>query len=108
MWTAAKRLQPVINDLQQQDSRDLVAMAHTVETMLERIHQAFSERNVKPAGWVLQTDARVNQTCRSVFHRHLESSDRERREYSTTLLFVAQAFERAGDHATNLAEEVFH
>ena len=63
--------------------------------------------NVKPAGWVLQTDARINQTCRSVFHRHLESTDRRRREYSTALLFVAQAFERAGDHATNLAEEVF-
>jgi len=107
MWTVAKRLQPLIDKLQREDSRDLVGMANTVEAMLERIHQAFLERNVKPAGWVLQTDARINQTCRSVFHRHLESTDRQRREYSTTLLFVAQAFERAGDHATNLAEEVF-
>jgi phosphate uptake regulator len=38
----------------------------------------------------------------------LESTDRRRREYSTNLLFIAQAFERAGDHAKNLAEEVFH
>jgi phosphate transport system protein len=106
-WTIAKRLQPFINRLQKDDSRDLVSMAKTVEAMLERIHQAFVERNVKPAGWVLQTDTRINQTCRLVFHRHLESGDPRQREYSTALLFVAQAFERAGDHATNLAEEVF-
>lgn len=107
MWTCAKRLQPHIHHLEPKDSGDLIDMAQTVEAMLDHIHTAFVERNVKPAGWVLQTDARMNQTCRSVFHRHLESGDKNRREYSTSLLFVAQAFERAGDHATNLAEEVF-
>jgi phosphate transport system protein len=33
---------------------------------------------------------------------------RRPREYSTNLLLIAQAFERAGDHARNLAEEVLH
>jgi len=55
----------------------------------------------------LQTDARIDEACRAIFRRHLEKSDRHKREYSTNLLFIAQAFERAGDHSKNLAEEIF-
>jgi phosphate transport system protein len=108
MWSIAKRVQPLISHLQAEDARDLVAMAQVVESMLERIHRGYVDRDVKPATWVLQTDARINQTCRLVFQRHLESTVRERRDYSTSLLFAVQAMERAGDHATNLAEELFH
>jgi phosphate transport system protein len=107
-WTATKRLQGATKTLQREDSRDLIQMAEILEEMLDHIHQGFVEHDVDAAGWVLQTDARINQTCDAVFHRHLQSTDRRRHEYSTNLLFVAQAFERAGDHAKNLAEEVFH
>jgi phosphate transport system protein len=107
-WTAAKRLQGVTSALQREDSRDLVQMAQILEEMLARIHQGFVKHDVGAAGWVLQTDARINQTCQAVFRRHLQNTDRRGHEYSTNLLFVAQAFERAGDHAKNLAEEVFH
>jgi phosphate uptake regulator len=55
----------------------------------------------------LKTDSQIDQVCRAVFHRHLESKDR-RRDYSTNLLLMAQAFERAGDHAKNLGEELVH
>ena len=82
-------------------------MAGILESMLERIHQGFLNRDVQAAGWVLQTDARIDEACRAIFRRHLEKSDRHKREYSTNLLFIAQAFERAGDHSKNLAEEIF-
>ena len=55
----------------------------------------------------MKTDSQIDQVCHAVFRRHLESKDR-RRDYSTNLLLMAQAFERAGDHAKNLGEELFH
>ena len=66
-------------------------MAGILESMLERIHQGFLNRDVKAAGWVLQTDARIDEACRAIFRRHLEKADRHEREYSTNLLFIAQA-----------------
>jgi phosphate uptake regulator len=57
---------------------------------------------------VLQTASQIDAVCRIVFHRHPASRDPRRREYSTTLLLMAQAFERAGDHTKNLGEELFH
>jgi phosphate transport system protein len=108
LWSIAKRLQGITTHLSREDSRDMREMAEIVEQMMERIHQAFVDRDIEAANWVLQTDSRIDQTCRAVFHRHLENTDRRRREYNTNLLFIAQAFERAGDHAKNLAEEVFH
>src|SRR5215467_12615770 len=107
VWTAVKRLHAEDSELAKQDSSDLLVMAETLEQMLDRIYHGFVEHDVEAAGWVLQTDSRLNLTCRAVFDRHLQD-DARHREYSTNLLFVAQAFERAGDHAKNLAEEVFH
>lgn len=107
-WSVAKRLQLVTSRFLADDKRDLLVMAGTLQAMLERIHQGFVEREVEPANWVLQNDSRIDQACHAMFRRHLESTDRRLREYSTNLLLVAQAFERAGDHAKNLAEELLH
>ena len=96
--------------LSKEDNREVGEMAGILESMLEKIHQGFLNRDVEAAGWVLQTDARIDEACCanfSFFRRHLEKTDRREREYSTNLLFIAQAFERAGDHAKNLAEEIF-
>jgi phosphate transport system protein len=107
-WSVTKRLQLVTSRFMADDKRDLLAMSTTLQTMLERIHQGFVEREVDPANWVLQNDSLIDQACHAMFRRHLESTDRRPREYSTNLLLVAQAFERAGDHAKNLAEELLH
>jgi len=106
-WTATKQIHGLPDPLHPEDRRDLAEMARVLEQMLDRAYEGFRDHNVDAAAWVLKTDARMNQTCHSVFQRHLGGEERER-EYSTTLLFAAQALERAGDHAKNLAEEVFH
>jgi phosphate transport system protein len=107
-WSATKRLQAVTPKILPDDKRDLKTMAETLQTMLERIHEGFVDREVEPANWVLQTDSQIDRACQTMFRRHLEATDRRPREYSTNLLLMAQAFERAGDHAKNLAEEVLH
>jgi phosphate transport system protein len=107
-WTVTQRLQSLTTKLLRDDSRDLIAMAEVLEKMLEAVHRGFLHRDLEPANWVLQTDSQIDHLCRGVFRRHLESRERRRRDYSTTVLFMAQAFERAGDHAKNLGEELFH
>jgi phosphate transport system protein len=107
-WSVTQRLQTLTPRLLRDDARDLSAMAEVLEKMLEAVHRGFLRRDLQSASWVLQTDSQIDQTCRAVFRRHLESRERRRRDYSTSVLLMAQAFERAGDHAKNLGEELFH
>jgi phosphate transport system protein len=106
--SVAMRLQTLPVRLLRDDSTDLIAMCDVLEKMLEAVHQGFLRRDLSPATWVIQTDPQIDQICRGVFRRHLESRERRRRDYSTTVLLMAQAFERAGDHTKNLGEELFH
>jgi phosphate transport system protein len=107
-WSVTQRLQRLELRLTQNDEHDLIAMAQALEKMLAAVHDGFVRRDLNAATWVMQSDSQIDELCRSVFHRHLDSSDRRSREYSVNLLFMAQAFERAGDHAKNLGEELFH
>lgn len=106
-WSVTQRLQHLSTRLLRDDRQDLIAMADILERMLQTVHQGFVKRDLESANWVLKTDARIDEVCHAVFRRHLENKDR-RRDYSTNLLLMAQAFERAGDHAKNLGEELFH
>lgn len=107
-WSVAQHLQKLGTRLQQDDSSDLIKMADVLEKMLASVHHGFTKRDLESATWVLQNDAQMDLVCHQVFHRHLTSGDRRRRDYSTSLLLMAQAFERAGDHAKNLGEELVH
>ncbi len=107
-WSAAQRLQALMTRLAADDTRDLVAMTQVLQAVLDRVYQGFVSRDLAAATWVLQQDSQMDQTYRALFNRHLQGHDRRKREYSTNLLLMAQALERAGDHAKNLGEELFH
>jgi phosphate transport system protein len=106
-WSVTQRLQRLSGRLLKEDRHDLITMAEVLEKMLTNIHQGFVKRNLEPANWVMKTDSQLDHVCHAVFRRHLESKDCTF-DYSTNLLLMAQAFERAGDHAKNLGEELFH
>jgi len=106
-WSVTQRLQRLAGRLLKEDRRDLIAMADVLEKMLENIYQGFVTRNLESANWVMKTDSQIDHVCHAVFRRHLENKDCSF-DYSTHLLLMAQAFERAGDHAKNLGEELFH
>ena len=106
-WSVTQRLQRLSSKLEKQDRTDLKAMAEVLEKMLTTVHQGFTRRNLDSANWVMKTDSQIDQVCHGLFRRHLESNSLSR-DYSTSLLLMAQAFERAGDHAKNLGEELFH
>lgn len=106
-WSIVMRLQHLSSRLQKDDRRDLIAMADVLEKMLGNVYQGFVKRNLESANWVMKTDTQIDHLCHGVFRRHLQNKDRNF-DYSTNLLLMAQAFERAGDHAKNLGEELFH
>jgi phosphate transport system protein len=107
-WSVAKHLQKLATRLLPKDARDLMDMAEVLEKMLGRVHGGFASRDLDSATWVIRTDSEIDQACHAIFRRHLSSSDESTRDYSTNLLLMAQAIERAGDHTKNLGEELFH
>ena len=107
-WSVAHRLEQLTARLPKEDARDLVEMTDVIEKMLTQVHAGFLNRDLELAQSVLQLDAEVDTACRAVFQRHLETSAQRVIPDSTSILLMAQAFERAGDHTKNLAEELFH
>lgn len=89
------------------DLETLIRMACVLEKMLGDCLRAFETRDVQSALRVLRADGEIDRFCTLLFLRHTEQADATRRE-SARVLLLAQALERAGDHAKNLAEEVCH
>jgi phosphate transport system protein len=108
LWTVAKRLQQLQVPLTSKENGYLTGMADTLCDMLVRVHDGFANRDIEMAESVLRMDGHMDRICHAVFHAYLEKGAGARRSEVTDLLFMAQAFERAGDHTKNLGEELFH
>ena len=108
LCSAAHGIHQLSSPLPAEDAQHFLEMSDTLQRMLEDVHKGFVEGDVGPAELVLRNDVKVDHSCHELFRRHLQLSGRRATNDSTRLLFVAQAFERAGDHAKNLAEEVIH
>jgi phosphate transport system protein len=108
LWSGAQRIQDLSDPLPKEDTRVLLEMTDILLRMLEQIYNGFISLDVEPAETVLQNDSDIDQACHAIFRRHLQNVARRKNTDSFKILLSAQAFERAGDHAKNLAEEVVH
>jgi phosphate transport system protein len=106
-YSAVMQLQSRREKLPAQDSRQLIEMATLLHGMLEQVHQGFEKREVSYARAVLQTDPEVDRICHALFQRHLADSGTADGAKHFDILLTAQALERIGDHAKNLAEELY-
>jgi phosphate transport system protein len=106
-YSAVMQLQARREKLPVADSRQLVEMASLLYAMLEQVHQGFVERDVACAQSVLQSDPEVDRLCHALFHRHLAEQNAPADQKNFDILLAAQALERIGDHAKNLAEELY-
>ena len=91
-----------------QDISDLINMNSHVESMLREVSHAFSNRDLSRAIAVLRSDREIDRIRNLIFLRHLEDQASYAGPNSIHVLLMAQALERAGDHAKNIAEEVCH
>ena len=105
-YSAAMQLQSRREKLPARDSEQLTEMASLLYGMLEKVHQGFEKRDISYARSVLQTDPEVDRLCHALFQRHLAESAGDRPQ-NFDILLTAQAMERIGDHAKNLAEELY-
>ncbi len=89
-------------------TKKLQAMIAIVEGMLAQVHRGFINRDLSCAQSVLSTDKQINAIYHSLFRQYLSAAGKPAKRSSVEVLLAAQALERAGDHATNLAEELHH
>jgi phosphate transport system protein len=104
---ATKRLaeQPLLKPL-----IDIPRMAEIVRGMLRDGLDAFVRRDTALAQRMAQKDDEVDHLYSQVFRELLTYMIEDPRniQRATHLLMVAQALERMGDHATNIAERVIY
>jgi phosphate transport system protein len=108
LLNVANRLETVASRLQPPDMHDLTRMCAIVTSMLAKVTESFSDRDVLKALEVLKADAELDRLRNLILVRHIENPENLPRRESFHLVFMCQALERCGDHAKNLAEEICH
>lgn len=106
-YSAVMQLQSRREKLPAADSRQLGEMSSLLCEMLEQVHQGFLTRDLSHAQRVLQSDPEVDRLCHALFQRHLAQPNTPAGTQNFDILLAAQALERIGDHAKNLAEELY-
>lgn len=89
--------------LSREDRQDMLEMAGILEQTLDELHAGFLQQDSHGVSGIMATEGRMDELRRQIFQRHLL-----KRDGSVNVLLMAQAFERAGDHVKNLAEELVH
>jgi phosphate transport system protein len=107
VMSVAMRVQARTAKMPASDVRQLVEMSSVLREMLDLIHKGFSTLDLECARKVLQMDKEVDRVCHAMFQKHLAESSAEGETAGFDVLLMAQALERAGDHTTNLAEELY-
>lgn len=105
VMSVALRFQARTAKLPAVDVRQLVEMSIVLREMLDLTYRGFSTLDLECARSVLQMDKQIDRICHSMFQKHLATSGSDTSEFE--VLLMAQALERAGDHTTNLAEDLY-
>lgn len=85
-------------------------MAHLTLGQVKAVLDGFAQKSADLARHVWLHDGEVDQLNNSLFRELLTYMMEDPRSitFSTHLLFIAKNIERAGDHATNIAETVYY
>jgi phosphate transport system protein len=107
VMSVAMRVQARTEKIPASDVRQLVEMSVVLHDMLDLIHKGFSTLDLECARKVLQMDKEIDRVCHAMFQKHLTEEVSQEDTSHFELLLMAQALERAGDHTTNLAEDLY-
>jgi phosphate transport system protein len=91
-------------------TQGLVRMGRECLAQLKAVLDAYAARDAEAAIAVWRRDEEIDELYNSLFRELLTYMMEDPRTISlaTHLLFVAKNLERVGDHATNIAEQVFY
>jgi len=107
LMSVALRAQSRTSKVPAGDLRQLVEMSSVLRDMLDLIHQGFSTLDLECAGKGLHMDQQIDRVCHGLFQKHLAETVAQGDNTGFEVLLMAQALERAGDHTTNLAEDLY-
>ncbi len=107
VMSVALRAQSRTSKVPAGDLRQLVEMSSVLRDMLDLIHQGFSTLDLECARKVLHMDQQIDRVCHGLFQKHLAETVAQGDNTGFEVLLMAQALERAGDHTTNLAEDLY-
>jgi len=90
--------------------RGLEALATLALTQLKQVLDIYASRTVSAISFMRERDGEIDAMYTSLFRELLTYMMEDPRNISpcTHLLFCAKNIERIGDHATNIAETVYH
>ena len=91
-------------------TQSLARMGRAALNQLKTVLDAYSDRDPEGAEAVWRNDDEIDEIYNSLFRELLTYMMEDPRTIGlcTHLLFVAKNIERTGDHATNIAETVYH
>jgi phosphate transport system protein len=107
VMSMAMRVQSRSGNIAASDVRQLVEMAAILREMLDLVYRGFVHLDLECARKVLQMDKDIDRVCHGLFQKHLTEQAAQSNPLSFEVLLMAQALERAGDHTTNLAEDLY-
>jgi phosphate transport system protein len=85
----------------------VLRMGRAARAQVRQCQQAFRERDVELAHDLVRQDREVNRLNREVFRRAIDiGDDVDVREWAMAMVMVARAFERVGDNAVDVGEQV--
>jgi phosphate transport system protein len=108
VMSMALRVQARTAKMAVSDERLLVEMSTTLKEMLDIVYRGFVDLDLGCARKVLQMDREIDRVCHGLFQKHLTGHSAQANPSSFEVLLMAQALERAGDHTTNLAEDLYN
>jgi len=107
VMSMAMRVQARTGRIAPSDVRQLVEMSAILRDMLDLVYRGFVDLDLECARTVLQMDKDIDRVCHGLFQKHLTEHAAQSNPLSFEVLLMAQALERAGDHTTNLAEDLY-
>ncbi|MGB2606262.1 MAG: PhoU domain-containing protein [Candidatus Sulfotelmatobacter sp.] len=107
MMSVAMRVQSRTSKMAASDVKQLVEMSAILREMLDIVYRGFVNLDLECARKVLQMDKDIDRVCHGMFQKHLTEHATQDNPSSFDVLLMAQALERAGDHTTNLAEDLY-
>lgn len=105
----ARRMQLLSAQIDEDVAAQFAWMGNRVGTMLHQVMQAYRERDAEEANVAWSSDVELDRVYGELFAHLLDQMRLDANTISdaTQLLFIAKGLERAGDHVTNIAEEVY-
>jgi len=105
----AKRTQVLGNKVDAEIGAQFKWMSDRVVAMLQQVIHAYRERDATEANVAWSSDIELDRMYGTLFAHLLEQMRRnpDTIKDATQFLFIAKGLERAGDHVTDIAEEVY-